>query len=238
MRVTRRMFSSSSVFLLLSLVPSLLSRMSPHQSPKTSWSLVGHSTSLPCEIEPEDPGEQLYIVLWYKDDDGEPIYTFDARSGSGSASHWSEEQPVVFGSRARLVISPHPAQLVIDTVRPGDAGLYRCRVDFKSSQTRNSMITLAIISPPSEVTIRHRSTEVTGSSVGPVTAGDTVTLSCLAMGAPSPTIAWYRDGMLVDATSETQDIVVVNTMNIHKVGHKEPTTTTSPSPSRGQSESK
>ena len=119
------------------------------------------------------------------------------------------------------MISPHPAQLVIDSVRPGDAGLYRCRVDFKSSQTRNSMITLAIISPPSEVTIRHRSTEVPGSAVGPVTAGDTVTLSCLAMGAPSPTIAWYRDGVLVDATSETQDSVVVNTMYIHKVSHKE-----------------
>ena len=235
MMVTQRMTSSSSscsvLLCLLSLVPVLLSRLTPHQSPidflpKTSWSLVGHTTSLPCEIEPEDPGEQLYTVLWYKDDDGEPIYTFDARSGSGSgahssASHWSEEQPRGFGSRARLVISPHPAQLVIDKVRPGDAGIYRCRVDFKSSQTRNSMITLAIIAPPSEVTIRHRSTEVTGSRVGPVTAGDTVTLSCLATGAPGPTIAWYRDGVLVDATSETQDSVVVNTMNIHNVGHKE-----------------
>ena len=232
MIVTQRMTSSLVLLCLLSLVPSLLSGLSPHQSPidflpKTSWSLLGHSTSLPCEIEPEDPGEQLYTVLWYKDDDGEPIYTFDARSGPGlaPASHWSEDQPRGFGSRARLVISPHPAQLGIDSVRPGDAGLYRCRVDFKSSQTRNSMVTLAIISPPSEVTIRHRSTEVTGSTVGPVTAGDTVTLSCLATGAPGPTLAWYRDGVLVDASSDTRDSVVVNTINIHKVGHKETVST-------------
>ena len=228
MTVTQRMASSPPVLLcLLSLVPPLLSRLSPHQSPtdfmpKTSWSLVGHSTSLPCEIEPEDPGEQLYTVLWYKDDDGEPIYTYDARSGPGLApSHWSEDQPRGLGSRGRLVITPHPAQLTIDSVRPGDAGLYRCRVDFKSSQTRNSMITLSIISPPSEVTIRHQGRELTGSTVGPVTAGAAVTLSCLATGAPGPTIAWYRDGVLVDATSETQDSVVINTMNIHKVGHKE-----------------
>ena len=116
--------------------------------PKTSWSLIGYSASLPCEIEPENPSEQLYTVLWYKDEDGEPIYTYDARSATGnvaSPQHWSEQQPRGFGSRARLVISPHPAQLVIANVRQSDAGMYRCRVDFKSAPTRNTLVNVTLL---------------------------------------------------------------------------------------------
>ena len=163
-------------------------------------------------------------MLWYKDEDGEPIYTYDARSAPGnvaSPQHWSEQQPRGFGSRARLVISPHPAQLVIDNVRETDAGLYRCRVDFKQSQTRNSLVTLSIVKPPASLTIRHGSGDVGGEMVGPVSAGVTVTLACLAHGSPPPTVAWYRDGVLLDATSDYQDNVVINTVNILHVGDLE-----------------
>ena len=129
--------------------------------------------SLSCEIEPENPREQLYTVLWYKDDDGEPIYTYDARATDLlSPKHWSEQEPRGFGSRARLVIHPHPAQLVIEAVEAGDAGQYRCRVDFKSSQTRNSLVTLSIISPPTEARIKWAGEEVRGPAVGPVTQAE------------------------------------------------------------------
>ena len=78
------------------------------------------------QIEPEDPGEQLYTVLWYRvgAEDGAPIYTYDARSSrdSEAPAHWSEDPPRGFGSRARLVVSPHPAQLVI--TRQGMLGLH------------------------------------------------------------------------------------------------------------------
>ena len=94
-------------------------------------------------------------------------------------------------------------------VHPGDEGQYRCRVDFKSSQTRNSLATLALVSPPREVTILHQEAdrEVEGGTVGPVTQGDTVTLTCRTHGAPAPSLAWYRDGVLVDASSEVQKIL-------------------------------
>ena len=56
-------------------------------------------------------------MLWYRvgAEDGAPIYTYDARSSrdSEAPAHWSEDPPRGFGSRARLVVSPHPAQLVI-----------------------------------------------------------------------------------------------------------------------------
>ena len=35
----------------------------------------GHPTQLPCDVTPPKPGEQVYLVLWYRHDDGgEPIY--------------------------------------------------------------------------------------------------------------------------------------------------------------------
>ena len=102
----------------------------------TAWALPGGQGYLPCEIEAENQNEQLYTVLWYKGDDGEPIYTFDARSSDPlDPHHWSEEEPRGLGSRASLVTSPHPAQLVIVGVKDSDAGIYRCRVDFKVSET-------------------------------------------------------------------------------------------------------
>ena len=46
----------------------------------TAWALPGHQGYLPCDIEAESAHEQLYTVLWYKGDDGEPIYTVDAHT--------------------------------------------------------------------------------------------------------------------------------------------------------------
>ena len=34
----------------------------------------GHSTQLPCDLSPPNPKEQVYLVLWYRKDEGEPIY--------------------------------------------------------------------------------------------------------------------------------------------------------------------
>ena len=37
----------------------------------------GLSTQLPCDVTPPKPGEQVYLVLWYRQEDGgEPIYRF------------------------------------------------------------------------------------------------------------------------------------------------------------------
>src|SRR5437016_5090164 len=68
----------------------------------------------------------------------------DARDRSfQQAERWSDEN--VFGNRAYFHSSSRPAILTIENVIEGDAGVYRCRVDFRVAQTRNAKVNLTII---------------------------------------------------------------------------------------------
>lgn len=66
----------------------------------------------------------------------------DARDGT-LYDHWKDEKTL--GSRAKFELDLNVPGLVIDPVLPADENLYRCRVDFKSSPTRNSRVRLKVI---------------------------------------------------------------------------------------------
>ena len=36
--------------------------------------VAGHSVDLPCDISTHSADDQAVLVLWYKDDDGTPLY--------------------------------------------------------------------------------------------------------------------------------------------------------------------
>ena len=37
----------------------------------------GHQSFFPCDLTPPNPDEAVYLVLWYKEDQGEPLYRCD-----------------------------------------------------------------------------------------------------------------------------------------------------------------
>uniref|UniRef100_A0A182XCI2 Ig-like domain-containing protein n=1 Tax=Anopheles quadriannulatus TaxID=34691 RepID=A0A182XCI2_ANOQN len=70
----------------------------------------GRSVELHCPITV--PLSQVYMVLWFKDNAGIPLYSVDVRDKiSRQPAHWSA--PEVFGSRAKFNIDKSPASLLI-----------------------------------------------------------------------------------------------------------------------------
>lgn len=73
------------------------------------------------------------------------IYSFDVRGKPLSqARHWSA--PEIFGSRAKFNTDIDPASLELEDIKRHDQGVYRCRVDFRTSQTQSFRYNLTIIS--------------------------------------------------------------------------------------------
>lgn len=72
------------------------------------------------------------------------LVSFDVRGRQFTqAKLWSS--PTVFGPRAFFSTANHPSQLKIDNIKLSDEGMYRCRVDFRNSPTRNLKVNLTVI---------------------------------------------------------------------------------------------
>ncbi|KOB76275.1 Protein turtle-like protein A [Operophtera brumata] len=129
--------------------------------------VLGRKASLPCDVTPDVTEDRVYMVLWFRKSGGKPIYSFDVRGRSfNSALQWSD--PGAFGPRAYFVTVARPAALTLSSVQLDDEGVYRCRVDFKNSPTRNFQIRLTVI-------------DVSGV-VGPLLEGSALVLVCEVRG--------------------------------------------------------
>lgn len=83
------------------------------------------------------PNPYTYIV-------SSSICSVDARDRDFiMAERWSDEN--VFANRAYFMPEKQPAELGVDHIRESDQAVYRCRVDFKVAQTRNSRVNLTVI---------------------------------------------------------------------------------------------
>jgi len=108
-------------------------------------------------------------------------YSFDVRGRQfGQARLWSS--PSAFGTRAHFSSTTHPAQLKIDNIRIEDEGVYRCRVDFRNSPTRNLKINLTVIVPPDKPIIYGQNRHEKAGNVESFNEGNDIVLSCEVSG--------------------------------------------------------
>nr|XP_023021733.1 hemicentin-1 [Leptinotarsa decemlineata] len=163
--------------------------------------VAGDPVYLPCDISTIEPGDQVLLVLWYREDFGTPIYSVDGRERDFSqAERWSDEN--MFANRAYFMPEKQPAELGVDHIRDSDQGVYRCRVDFKIAQTKNSRVNLTVIVPPQRMVITDDSGAPLSSVVGPFPEGASFTLRCDVFGAkPPPKVTWFRNDLAVSNTS-------------------------------------
>ncbi|KAG6453238.1 hypothetical protein O3G_MSEX008040 [Manduca sexta] len=161
------------------------------------------------------------MVLWFKETDGEPLYSYDVRGRLTSQPKlWSS--PGGFGSRAYFRAAATPAVLFVDSVLSTDAGVYRCRVDFKNSPTRNLRVNFTVITPPNRPSIMDAKTRSHTRLLEPYNEGDTLELVCETYGGdPRPRLTWYLENTVIDDSFEQKaDGITVNTLTFPNVGRQ------------------
>ncbi|CAL1282679.1 unnamed protein product [Larinioides sclopetarius] len=157
--------------------------------------VIGTTVSLPCNLSPPSPDDSFSLVLWYRLDLPNPIYTLDARSATapGDATHFANK---VLGGRARFNIStqrPSAASLTLENVQEDDAGEYRCRVDFRRGRTLSWLVKLNVIVPTNSLVIKDKDNKTLSGTIGPYKEGSSLTLVCESQGGrPLPSVSWRR----------------------------------------------
>ncbi|XP_076341490.1 CXADR-like membrane protein [Tachypleus tridentatus] len=179
--------------------------------------VVRGKVALPCDISSPSVNDSAALVLWYKDDSAQPIYTLDARRGNVDQAHQSSSPQLE--SRAYFNMINRPAFLQLDPVKEDDAGEYRCRVDFHKARTVNTVITLKVIVPPREPVIADEDGKQLKGLVGPFNEGQSLTLMCSVTGGkPRPSLTWWQDYTLLDDNyTFSSDEVVINKIVIPEI---------------------
>lgn len=106
--------------------------------------MLGGEVALPCNVTPPSYDDGVSLVLWYRDDTGNPIYTVDARTiHLDRARHFASVD--ILGNRATFNITYPVSYLRIKPIQQNDGGEYRCRVDFRRARTVNRILKLNVI---------------------------------------------------------------------------------------------
>ncbi|XP_029055786.1 neural cell adhesion molecule 2 isoform X1 [Osmia lignaria lignaria] len=184
--------------------------------------VVGKKVQLPCDIRSAE-NDNVSMVLWYKEGEGEPIYSFDVRGRRQfhNARLWSS--PTALGPRAFFFPVSNPAHLSIEKLESRDEGIYRCRVDFKNSPTRKQKTNLTVIVPPSKPVILDGTTRDISRLEEPYNEGSDVNLICEVRGGrPPPKLTWYLENTVIDESYHynTESGLTVNRLSYPKVGRQ------------------
>ncbi|KAG5886152.1 hypothetical protein JTB14_018530 [Gonioctena quinquepunctata] len=171
------------------------------------WGVPGRDAELPCDITPALPNDNVTMIFWFKDNLGMPLYSLDARDGPlDKASHLAMSDDL--GSRSYFITEDEPskARLRIQNINIHDQGVFRCRVDFVNSPTRNFQVNLTLVVQPSaprifdaegrEIKVNH--------PAGPFLEGQEMFLSCQVTGGrPKPTLTWWYNSTILDSVIDS-----------------------------------
>ncbi|BES90971.1 CD80-like C2-set immunoglobulin domain [Nesidiocoris tenuis] len=164
------------------------------------WAERDGIAELPCDVRPARTGDRVIMVLWFKESNGIPLYSVDARDrnlADGLHSALSSN----LGSRSYF--QSGPARLRVTRVTERDQGIFRCRVDFLNSPTRNYRINLTLIDPPNGPQIFYRDGTEVKDVAGPYLEGQDVFLTCIVTdGEPTPAVSWWLGDRMIDNDSD------------------------------------
>lgn len=126
-----------------------------------------------------------------------------------------------YAGRLSFNLRTRPAQLELAELRPEDEGDYRCRVDFKRGRTVNTIISLRVVQPPSELSLylltgatrqlvasassgQRRAPASVQQPIGPLDEGAELEVLCAVRGGrPRPQVEWRRDFQALDTQLAT-----------------------------------
>ncbi|KAL4720232.1 hypothetical protein ACJJTC_012100 [Scirpophaga incertulas] len=100
-------------------------------------SIEGGSATLNCDSSTNSPGDELMLLVWYKNN--APIFSYDARV----ETEWSSPSFNV-GRRLKAQLQRQPSSVTISDLTEHDQALYHCRVDFLIAPTRNIGVNLTV----------------------------------------------------------------------------------------------
>ncbi|CAL1275094.1 unnamed protein product [Larinioides sclopetarius] len=157
------------------------------------------------------------MILWYRLDNPNPIYTLDIRKTAiKRAQHFPSSE---MQGRLYFDVSVNPPALIISSVVPEDAEIYKCRVDLRRSRTLILQSRLNVIVPPHEPIIMDEYGQRLKGIIGPFDEGSTLTFICdVDGGNPHPSVTWWRgETLLDDVFNVTTKGFVRNKLTLKKI---------------------
>ncbi|XP_018020507.1 hemicentin-2 [Hyalella azteca] len=168
--------------------------------------LSGREAVLPCEVGVLEEADMIYVVLWYKNGEKEPIYSYDNRPRGLQPA---EDRHIIQSPVLKGRVSFRPGQVPALHIRPvtaSDQANYTCRVDFRIASSRSTHLTLQVVVPPSNPILQVEGKLLKpADKIGPLLEGQSLKITCLVEGGkPSPSLIWYRGEEILDAETETE----------------------------------